>query len=404
MESTVHEPTKETNNAGRRAAWGGVFAMSLGCFALVSSEYMPSVLLTPIAKDLQVSEGQAGQAIAVSGAFAVVTSLLISWLAGRLDRKRLLLILTLVMIASGAVVACAPNIALFILGRALIGITVGGFWSMSAATVMRLVPEPKVSRALAILNGGNALGTVVAMPLGSLLAGVLNWRSAFFCLIAVAGAAFCWNLVSLPSMHSGDKHGLGRPFELLKRRSVWPGMAAVALFYMGQFSLFTYLRPFLETVTGIGTSMLPLMFLIIGVAGFIGTVLVGGALKESFYKTLIFIPALLAIITVLLAAFGESKTLTAIMLGLWGLVATAAPVSWWSWLAKTLPKDSEAGGGLLVAIIQIAVAGGALVGGILFDWWGHSATFTLSAILLVAAAVAAYFVSRNVSPDDPAAA
>lgn len=141
-------------------AWGAVLAMSLGAFALVASEFMPVSLLTPIATDLDISEGQAGQAISVSGAFALFTSLFISSLAGRLDRKVLLLSLTLLMIVSGTVVAFSPNYETFMIGRALIGVAIGGFWSMSAATAMRLVPSHQVPRALAILNGGNALATL----------------------------------------------------------------------------------------------------------------------------------------------------------------------------------------------------------------------------------------------------
>ena len=95
--------------ADQRAAWGGVLALSVGAFALVASEFMPVSLLTPVAADLHISEGQAGQAISISGAFAVITSLFISSLAGRLDRKVLLLSLTLLMIVSGTVVAFAPN-------------------------------------------------------------------------------------------------------------------------------------------------------------------------------------------------------------------------------------------------------------------------------------------------------
>ncbi len=143
------------------AAWGAVMAMALAAFALVASEFMPVSLLTPIATELLVSEGQAGQAIAVSGAFALLTSLCIASLAGHLDRKRVLASMALLMILSGTVIAFAPNYLTFIFGRALIGVAIGGFWSMSAATAMRLVPASQVPKALAILTGGNALATVV---------------------------------------------------------------------------------------------------------------------------------------------------------------------------------------------------------------------------------------------------
>lgn len=159
-------------------SWGAVLAMSLAAFALVASEFMPVSLLTPIAADLQITKGQAGQGISVSGLFALLTSLFIASVAARVDRKLLLLCLTLLMIVSGAVVAFAPNYTLFMTGRALIGIAIGGFWSLSAATAMQLVPDDQVPRALAIVNGGNAMATVIAAPLGSFLGALIGWRGA----------------------------------------------------------------------------------------------------------------------------------------------------------------------------------------------------------------------------------
>ena len=248
-------------------AWAAVFAMTLCVAALIASEFMPVSLLTPIAADLHLTEGQAGQAISVSGMFAVLTSLLVSAATGRLDRRTVLLSFTLVMIVSGAIVAFAPNFLVFMIGRALLGVVIGGFWSMSAATVMRLVPETQVPRALAILNGGNALATTVAAPLGSFLGAYIGWRGAFFCVVPVAALTLAWQLVSLPSMPRQGSAGSWNVFRLLRRPQVPLGMLAIVLLFMGQFALFTYLRPFLETVTGVSVSTLSLILLVVGVAG-----------------------------------------------------------------------------------------------------------------------------------------
>ena len=83
------------------------------------------------------------------------------------------------------------------------------------------------------------------------------------------------------------------------------------------------------------------------------------------------------------------------MLGLWGLIATAAPVGWWSWSAAALPKDAEDGGGLMVAVIQLSIALGSTVGGLLYDGSGYGMTFLVSAILLVLAAVMAFITSQK---------
>ncbi len=378
-----------------RQAWGAVLAMSLAAFALIASEFMPVSLLTPIAADLHISEGRAGQAISVSGAFALLTSLCISSLAGRLDRKVLLLALTLLMIVSGTVVAFAPNYLVFMVGRALIGIAIGGFWSMSAATAMRLVEDHHVPRALAILNGGNALASVLAAPMGSFLGSIIGWRWAFFCVVPIAAIAFGWKLVGLPSMKVEQMPNSGNAFKLLARPSILLGMIACALFFMGQFALFTYLRPFLETVAHVGATTLSLILLIIGIAGFVGTTLIGMFLKDGLYRTLTVIPALMAAIAVALIAFGGSITLSTVLLGIWGLVATAAPIGWWTWLARTLPQDAEAGGGLMVAIIQLAIMLGATVGGVLFDTSGYQATFGASAALLAIATILAILTARS---------
>lgn len=378
----------------RQPSWGAVFAMSLAAFVLVASEFMPVSLLTPIATDFQVSEGRAGLSISVSGLFALLTSLVIASVAARVERKRLLLCLTLLMIASATVTAFAPNYTLLMVGRALIGIAIGGFWSLSAATAMQLVPENQVPRALAIVNGGNALATVIAAPLGSFLGALIGWRGAFFCIVPVAAMAAVWLLLSLPVMRPRGHAGSGTVLRLMTRMPVALGMLAVSVLFMGQFMLFTYLRPFLETVTQVSAATLSLMLLVLGVAGFAGTFLIEACLKNSLYRTLIAIPLLMAVIALALVGFGSSAVTTTVLLGGWGLIATAAPVGWWTWLARTLPDDAEAGGGLMVAIIQLAIAVGATAGGLVFDVSGYRATFEYSAALLVLAAALAFLASH----------
>lgn len=396
MNAEAHHATALSETGTPTAHWGGVYAMTLCVFALIASEFMPVSLLTPLANDLQVSQGLAGQGLAISGAFAVLASLSISWIAGTLNRKTLLLVLTALMAVSGAIVALAPNYLIYMAGRALIGVVIGGFWSMSAATAMRLVPATKVARALAIFNSGNALATVVAAPLGSYLGSVVGWRGAFLCLVPVALIALVWQWISLPSLPTEKRSsGAGSIFKLLKNRTVALGMAAAGLFFMGQFALFTYLRPFLETVTQVNVPVLSLLLLVIGVAGFCGTALIGVVLKRSLYGTLITISLMMAVIALVLIPAGTWVIAVAVLLGLWGFIATAAPVGWWSWIAQAMPNHAEAGGGLMVAIVQLAIAVGSTVGGVLFDSLGYQSTFIASAAMLMLAALLTFLTSRS---------
>jgi predicted MFS family arabinose efflux permease len=372
--------------------------MSFGAFAVVASEFMPVSLLTPMANDLQVSEGLVGQGIAISGLFAVLTSLSVSAVTGRMNRRTLLIGLAALMGASGALIALAPGYLPFMVGRASIGVVIGGFWSMSAATAMRLVAPAQVPRALAIVNGGNALATVLAAPLGSYLGSFIGWRGAFLCLVPVSVVCVVWLWISLPSLAAPASRTKARDiltiFTAFKDRTVAWGMAACGSFFMGQFILFTYVRPFLETVTHIDGPVVSLVLLVMGVSGFVGTVLIGRFLGAGLYRTLMVIPVVMALVAVALIPFGGVFAVVVVLLGFWGLLGTSAPVGWWSWVAQAMPRNAEQGGGLMVAVVQTCIALGSTVGGVLFDSLGFESTFLASSVVLLVSAFLAFMTKR----------
>jgi predicted MFS family arabinose efflux permease len=287
-------------------------------------------------------------------------------------------------------VALAPNAWIFMVGRALVGVVIGGFWSMSAATVMRLVPEHHVPRALGMLNGGNALATTIAAPLGSFLGQYIGWRGAFFAVVPLAILTLAWQWLSLPDM-APRVAANSSVFRVLRRPGAPFGFAAVAALFAGQFALFTYLRPFLETVTRVDVPTLSLMLLGLGLAGLIGTWLIGVFVAKRLNLLLVGLPLSLALLAVGLTALGASPIIAAALLIGWGLIGTAAPVAWWTWLSRALPDEAEAGGGLMVAVVQLAITLGAALGGALVDARGYAAAFTASAAILSMAALLSVF-------------
>lgn len=371
----------------RRQAWGAVFSMTLCVFVLIASEFMPVSLLTPIAADLGVSEGSTGQAISISGIFAVITSLFLAGLVRRFDRRVVVLALTVLLVLSGVVVTFAPNYPLLMLGRALLGISIGGFWSMATAIVMRLVSDEAVPKALALLNAGNAIAATISAPLGSLLGSYIGWRGAFFLVVPVGLLALLWQWISLPALPPRSDRATLNVFRLLRRPPVAFGMAAILLLFMGQFALFTYLRPFLEQVTQLDIETLSLVLLLMGLAGAVGTWVVSRLLNQRLFSILIVIPALMACIALVMIAFGDKQVPVFASLVGWGFLGTAAPVGWGTWLSRVIADNTEAGGGLQVAVIQLAITAGASLGGLLFDSVGWQSTFALSCALLCGSSV-----------------
>lgn len=393
MSATTTMDGLATQEQGATAsAWGAVVCLSLMTFVLVASEFMPVSLLTPIAGELGITEGQAGQAISVSGLFAVLTSLFGNQLFGEIDRRPVVVFYTLVMVVSGLAVAFAPNYAVFMAGRALIGISIGGFWSLSTALVARLVRHEDVPKALAALQGGTAFAGVIAAPLGAFLGGLIGWRGAFFIVVPIGLVAVAWQLAVLPKMPRAAAVSVTRMGRLLADRHFAMGMAATTLAFMGQFAISTYFRPFLESVVGFDVNVMSLLLLGLGVAGLVGTSLSGLLLRNQLAMMLVGLPAALALLAVALIVAGPLAVVVVVALLLWGLFSAPIPVAWNTWMTKVIPDDLEAGGGLQVALIQFAITSGAFAGGALFDAAGWWSPFVLGALLLAGSALLAQIV------------
>lgn len=365
--------------------WSAVAAMSLCVALLIAAEFMPVSLLTPIATDLGASNGMAGLAIAISGLFAVPTSLLIAPLSHRLDRRHVLLGLAVVMLTSLIVIALSPNFTVLMVARALLGIVIGGFWALATATIMRLVGSQSVPKALGILYTGNAVATAFAAPIGSYLGGLIGWRGVFWLLVPLVVINLLWMALCLPSMRSQARPQSA--FRLMQRPNVVIAIMGVTLTFAGAFSAFTYFRPFLETRTLVDLPQLSALLLALGLAGFAGTTAVSLLLHRHLYRMLRWLPLALGVITLALLTVAHHFWGVALMLILWGTLNSAIPVAWSAWITQGIADTPESGGGLMVAAIQLSITLGAAVGGWLLDSLSISATFMGSALLLTAASL-----------------
>lgn len=377
--------TAEAEPTPASAAWGAVLSMALCVAMLIASEFMPVSLLTPMAEGLRATEGQTGQAISISGLFAVVASLLVSTIAGRLNRKWVLVGLTALMLLSLVLVAAAPNLAVLMTGRALLGICVGGFWALATAVIMRLVPAADVPRALAVMYGGQAIAAALAAPIGSYLGGLFGWREVFWALTPIVAANLVWHVAALPSLPAAGRQDFGTMLRLLRRRSFLLGLTASMLSWGSAFTMFTYLRPFLERVTGADLTTLSGLLLVLGCAGFVGTWASGRFLKGEVAPVLKLPALLMGGCTLGLLFLGGSPLAAGLLLALWGAMNTAMSVIWMTWMSQNADDAPEAGGSLMVAAIQTSILFGAVIGGWLLDGLSIQATFIGSAVLAGAA-------------------
>ncbi|STT54457.1 putative inner membrane transport protein [Klebsiella pneumoniae] len=207
----------------------------------------------------------AGQAVTATALVALVTGLLIATATRNIDRRWVLMFFSVLQIVSSLMVAFADSLAFLLLGRLLLGIAIGGFWAMSTATAMRLVPAAHVPKALAIIFSAVSVATVVAAPLGSYLGELIGWRNVFILCAIPSLLALLWQLWGLPSMRPESVGTFSTLFRVLRRPGMLGGMLATILIFSGHFAFFTYLRPFLETVAQASIEGVSLILLGFGV-------------------------------------------------------------------------------------------------------------------------------------------
>jgi DHA1 family purine ribonucleoside efflux pump-like MFS transporter len=376
--------------------YSAVFAITLSVVNLIASEFLPVSLLTPMAQDLGISEGIAGQAITATAFAAILSSLFVTTATRGVDRRVVVLTFSLLMALSNLLVALAPNFFILSIGRILLGVSLGGFWSISTSLAMRLVPESKVPKALSIIFSGVSIAMVLAPPLGSFFGEIVGWRGVFSGAAVLSVACLIWQARVLPPMSApteSEGHGI-----LAVARRPRVGMAMLAIFcgFAGQFAFFTYMRPFYENVPHFGVSSLSAVLLAFGIANCIGTLLSARMIRSSLKRTLVAAPLMMGVSAAGLVAFGSFPLTAAVFTVIWGFMFGWLPVAWSTWIARNLSDDAENAGGLQVAVIQLAAAMGAGTGGYLLEAGGPTAPIALAAAMLfVAAGIVLARVSSN---------
>jgi predicted MFS family arabinose efflux permease len=369
------------------ASWAGVVSLSLGVFAIVMSEFLPASLLPVIAGDLRVSEGTAGQAVSITAFAGALSALLLAVVLPRVDRRRVMIGLTVLAAVSDLLVALAPSFYVLLAARLLLGVALGGFWAMAAALAARLVPPDHVGRALTVINSGVAAATVAAVPFGAWLGGVWGWRGVFLVAAGVALLALVVQAATLPSVAPGTASGIRALGSVLRSGVVLGGLLAVLLIFGGHFIGFTYVRVAAESLSGIDSGGFAVLLLVFGVAGLTGTVLAGPVADRAPQVGVLGFPAVLGLGLVLMYLTGGSLVGLFVAAAVWGLGFGGVPTTVLSWGARTEPTRLEQMGGLIVTVCNIGIALGAAVGGVLVDGISASTPLLVGGVAAIVGAV-----------------
>jgi DHA1 family purine ribonucleoside efflux pump-like MFS transporter len=372
-----------------------VVSMAVATFALVSAEFLPAGLLTPMAADLGISEGTAGQVVTATASVGAVAALFANVAIGKLNRKTVLVGLSALAIISNIVAATATDFWVLLLGRAGLGVALAAFWSLSAAVVARLVGVNSLGRGMSIIFVGVSLATIAAPSAGAVVSDWFGWRTAMAATAGAALIAMMLQLVSLPTLPAGEGTSLGAIFRLLSRRGVQLGMVAVLLLVTGHFAGFVYVRAFLEQVTQLPSTSVAWALAGYGVASVIGNIAGGRMADANVRAALATTGTTLAIAALALVLWGMHTGTAFGFVALWGFAFGTAPIVLQTNLSRAALDALEASGSLMVVCFQVAIAVGAVIGGYIVDGYAVLGTLVFAAIMAALTTVLAVLSPRK---------
>ncbi|MBU9320381.1 MFS transporter [Burkholderia gladioli] len=379
--------------------WLAVIAVAISAFAFVTSEFLPVGLLPAIAHDLGVSSGVAGLMVTTPGVVAAIFAPTLIIGAGRLDRRYAFLMLTAALLVANLVCALAGNLGVMLVGRALLGAALGGFWTLATAAAPRLVQPRDTAKATAIILTGVTCATVIGVPLGTFIASFASWRASFAVTAGLVALALVAQTVLVPSLPSASALRIADFRTLLGRSHTRSSMLMVALVFGAHFSTYTYIAPLLEQ--DFSVNGLTLLLFGFGLIGFVSNALMSMVVsnhlkRSSMLMIVLLMGAMAAMLLLEHSRVGETAGIL-----LWGIAFGALPLCFSVWIQRAAADLPEVGSALFVSIIQVAIAVGSAAGGSIVDRAGVRADFVPGLALALLGLVLLY---RLASPQLPQAA
>ncbi|EMA3753095.1 sugar transporter [Salmonella enterica] len=383
------------NPVSRKVAWLRVVTLAIAAFIFNTTEFVPVGLLSDIAESFHMQTAQVGIMLTIYAWVVAVMSLPFMLLTSQVERRKLLICLFVLFIASHVLSFLAWNFTVLVISRIGIAFAHAIFWSITASLAIRLAPAGKRAQALSLLATGTALAMVLGLPIGRVVGQYFGWRTTFFAIgmgALITLLCLIKLLPKLPSEHSGSLKSL----PLLFRRPALMSLYVLTVVVVtAHYTAYSYIEPFVQNVAGLSANFATALLLILGGAGIIGS-LVFGKLGNHHASSLVSIAiALLVVCLLLLLPAADSEAHLAILSVFWGIAIMVIGLGMQVKVLALAPDATDVAMALFSGIFNIGIGAGALVGNQVSLHWSMSAIGYIGAIPACAALVWAVLIFRK---------
>lgn len=376
------------------AMWRGipvpVLALTMCAFCIGTAEFVVMGLLPDIARDLSVSIPAAGQLVTAYALGVVLGAPILAALTAQQPRKRVLLMMVGVFILGNAIAAMSPNYAILASARVLAAFAHGTLFGVGAVVAAGMVPANRQASAIGLMFLGLTLANILGVPLGTLVGQSFGWRATFGVITALGIVALVPVYFLVPEIATKASGGMRRELTVLRHPDVLLAIATTVLSSASVFTLFTYVVPILQDLSGFTPANITLILFMIGIGLTVGITLGGKFSDRGPMRAMITMLVGMAIILVVLPLVVHSKTATLVVIFVWAMAAFGLVPGLQSRVVDKAIHAPNLASTLNIAGFNLGNAAGAFLGGVVIDQgWGLGAVPIAAALVAMAGAAAA---------------
>ena len=346
--------------------WFRILVLAVGTFALGTDAFVISGILPDMAHQLNISVDLAGQLVTVFSLTYALGAPVLATLAGNVGRKHLLLLSLSLFIAANVLAAVATSFMILIVARVLAAIGAALYTPTASAVAADLAPAEKRGRALSLVLTGMTVSLILGVPLGIVIGSQFGWQMTFVLIATLSVLALVGVLALFPAVANPPAIKLSTRLALLRKPTVFVTLLVTLACIVGNFTVYTYLGPFLQQVThlnGIGISS---VFFLFGLVGLLGNA-IGAYSIDRWGAVRTIVPCVivvgLAFLTLSLAATSFLTVVVAV--AMWSIAGTTILPAQQHRLIALSPEGPGVVLSLNSSAIYLGSAGGSALGGLM---------------------------------------
>ena len=370
-----------------------MFILTLGVFGILNTEMGVVGIIPIIAETFGVTVPDAGWTVSLFALIIVFSAPVVPLLFSRVNRKTVMVLALSVFVISNLVSVFTTNFTVLLITRAIPAFFHPLYVSIAFSTAASSVSREDAPKAVSKIFAGVSAGMVLGVPVTSYIASE-SFSAAMVFFTVVNAFVLLATIFLIPSMPVKERLSYGTQLSVLRKPVLWNSFLAALLMNAAMFGFYSYLSDYLITVTDVSFKVISLLLFVYGMANIVGNIAAGKLLAQRPFATLKYVPAIMAILYLVLYGLGKLTIPTSIVILILGIFAGIANNGNQFMVSTSATEAPDFANGLFLTAANLGTTLGTAICGMFITVWGTQSS-PLGAVAFLLVGVASIIIRNS---------